>query len=99
MKSESVSIKKIKPKINFMLHSYAQNLSRRLSLSLDKLIIAPLFGFAILGNYSLGIQFNYLLQINLWFYKREDAMILDGFYGLVEFADISQSICSYQPIG
>jgi len=56
MKSESVSIKKIKPKISFMFHSYAQNLSRRLSLSLDKLIIFPLFGFTLLGNYQLGIQ-------------------------------------------
>lgn len=40
-----------------MMNSYVLNLSSTFSGSLDKLIIAPLVGFALLGNYQLGIQF------------------------------------------
>ena len=50
-------------KRNFIINSYLQSLSGALSGSLDKLIIAPLFGFAILGNYSLGLQFLSLLTL------------------------------------
>jgi O-antigen/teichoic acid export membrane protein len=41
----------------FMLNNYLLNFSRMFSGSIDKIIIAPIFGFAILGNYALGIQF------------------------------------------
>ena len=34
-----------------------------LSTSMDKIIIAPVFGFAILGNYALGMQFYMVLLI------------------------------------
>ena len=37
--------------------------SRVLNSKVDKLIIAPIFGFAILGNYYLGIQIFYLLTL------------------------------------
>lgn len=53
----------IKARMNFMLTSYVTNLSDRFIASLDKLIIAPMLGFVILGNYQLGLQFLEVLHI------------------------------------
>lgn len=53
----------VKERIGFITNSYLQTLSGVLSGSLDKLIIGPLFGFALLGNYSLGLQFLSLLNL------------------------------------
>ena len=53
----------IKPRIGFMINSYVLDLSRTFSGQTDKLIIGPMFGFAILGNYQLGIQFLSLLSL------------------------------------
>jgi len=52
-----------KEKFTFIRNSYFETLSAAVSGSLDKLIIAPIFGFAILGNYALGLQFFTLLGI------------------------------------
>ena len=46
----------VKSRIVFIINSYALDLSRIFSGSTDKLIIYPLFGFSLLGNYQLGIQ-------------------------------------------
>ena len=95
MKKESISINKVKPKINFMLHSYALNLSRRLSLSLDKLIIFPLFSFTLLGNYQLGIQvlaimtlipttiFQYLLSQNASDHNNKKLKVLTIIFSII----------------
>ena len=56
-------MKLIKPRFGFMMNSYVLDLSRTLSGSTDKLLILPMFGFAILGNYQLGIQFLAVLNI------------------------------------
>ena len=53
----------VKERSSFIINNYFVTLSGALHGSLDKLLIAPLFGFVILGNYSLGLQFNYILQI------------------------------------
>lgn len=53
----------IRSRFGFMMNSYILNLSSAFSGSLDKLIIAPLVGFALLGNYQLGIQFLSVLHI------------------------------------
>ncbi len=53
----------VRERIGFIRNSYLQTLSGVLSGSLDKLIIGPLFGFALLGNYSLGLQFLTLLTL------------------------------------
>lgn len=53
----------VRERIGFIRNSYLQTLSGVLSGSLDKLIIGPLFGFALLGNYSLGLQFLTLLSL------------------------------------
>lgn len=47
----------------FMLNSYLVNLLSTLSGTLDKIIILPLVGFELLGNYQLGIQFVSVLTI------------------------------------
>ena len=53
----------VKNTLNFSLHSYALNLSRRISLSADKIIIMPLLGLSIIGNYQLAVQALLLLNI------------------------------------
>ena len=53
----------LRKKSNFLINNYAQTLSGAFASSLDKIIIAPMFGFAMLGNYSLGLQFLVLLII------------------------------------
>jgi len=45
------------------MNSYGLDLSRTLSLTFDKLIVFPLFGFDLLGNYQLAIQFLLVLVI------------------------------------
>lgn len=61
--SVKINFSLLKKKSNFLISNYAQILSGAFGSSLDKIIIAPLFGFAILGNYSLGLQFLVLLTI------------------------------------
>ena len=53
----------LKEKRNFIANNYALDISRVLSGQVDKLIIAPIFGFAILGNYYLGMQIFNLLAL------------------------------------
>lgn len=50
-------------KFKFISFNYANSVTGVLWGSLDKIIIAPMFGFALLGNYSLGMQFFALLLI------------------------------------
>lgn len=47
----------------FTINNYANDLARSLSGNLDKIIIGPLLGFSLLGNYALGMQFLSLLGI------------------------------------
>lgn len=46
----------LKPRFGFMMSSYARSLLQVFGSSLDKVIIFPLFGAALLGNYQLGFQ-------------------------------------------
>ncbi len=62
-KETKIEISQIKPRFGFMINNYLLDLSRTFSSSVDKLIIAPLFGFAILGNYHLSIQLLTILSI------------------------------------
>lgn len=41
----------------FMINSFILNISSAFKGSIDKLIIAPMVGFVLLGNYQLGLQF------------------------------------------
>ncbi len=53
----------LRTKFSFMSNSYLLDLARTFSIYTDKLIVLPLFGFAILGSYQLGIQYLTLLAI------------------------------------
>jgi O-antigen/teichoic acid export membrane protein len=55
-KNFSIKITELKDKKNFLINNYLLDLSRLVTGTVDKIIIAPLFGFIILGNYYLGIQ-------------------------------------------
>lgn len=60
----------IKTRSGFLINSYILDLSNAMIGSFDKIIIGPLFGFMILGNYQLGIQFwSVLIIIPNIFYK------------------------------
>lgn len=62
-RKNKIEFKLVKERVGFITNSYLQTLSGILSGSLDKLIIGPIFGFALLGNYSLGLQFLALLTL------------------------------------
>jgi len=53
----------LKEKKKFIANNYALDISHVFSGHIDKLIIAPIFGFAILGNYYLGMQIFNLLAL------------------------------------
>jgi O-antigen/teichoic acid export membrane protein len=56
-KNYKIDFKSLKSKKKFILNNYLLDFSTMFSGSMDKIIIAPLFGFAVLGNYALGMQF------------------------------------------
>lgn len=53
----------LKSHFGFMMNSYTLDLSRAFSGNIDKLIVAPMLGFSLLGNYQLGNQFLSLLGL------------------------------------
>jgi O-antigen/teichoic acid export membrane protein len=61
---------KITKEFKTSLHLYSYNLSNALLLYLDKLIIAPIYGYTILGYYQLGFQFlMFFSMISVSFYQ------------------------------
>ncbi len=62
-KQEKINFTILKSKYRFILNSYLLDLVGAFNGSFDKIIIAPLLGFALLGNYQLGLQFLALLGI------------------------------------
>ncbi len=62
-RNNKVNFADLKPKKKFILNNYLLDFSRMFSGSIDKIIIAPIFGFAILGNYALGMQFYMMFLI------------------------------------
>jgi O-antigen/teichoic acid export membrane protein len=66
----SKDFSEIKDKMKFSLNVYSFNMSNAFLLYFDKLIIAPLFGYAVLGYYQLGFQFLLFLgMIPISFYQ------------------------------
>ena len=53
----------LKSRKGFIASNYAMDISGRMGSSIDKLIVAPLLGFALLGNYSLALQFFIILYV------------------------------------
>ena len=63
LKENKINLKIFKEKINFTMFNYAHTITATLHGTIDKILIGPLFGFTLLGNYSLGLQFFTLLMI------------------------------------
>jgi O-antigen/teichoic acid export membrane protein len=69
-KEFSRDFSEVKSKIKFSLNIYSFNISNAFLLYFDKLIIAPLFGYTVLGYYQLGFQFLLFLgMIPISFYQ------------------------------
>jgi len=53
----------LKPRKGFIINNYGINLSNAVSAQIDKIIIAPILGFELLGNYALALQFLVVLMM------------------------------------
>jgi len=62
-KNTKIDFSLLKPRLKFLFESYGQSIFSSLWSQLDKLMIAPLLGFTLLGNYQLGIQFIAVFQL------------------------------------
>ena len=62
-KETKIDFSLVKSRKGFIASNYAMILSGRVGSSIDKLIVAPLLGFALLGNYSLALQFFLILYV------------------------------------
>ncbi len=60
---QKVDFSVLKSRTGFLVNSYLLDLTNAFNGSLDKIIIAPLLGYVLLGNYQLGIQFLSILTI------------------------------------
>jgi O-antigen/teichoic acid export membrane protein len=70
LKESKIDFKLFKEKKKFIFNNFAVSVSGTVFSSLDKIIILPLLGASILGNYSLGLQFfSIILLIPLIFQK------------------------------
>jgi O-antigen/teichoic acid export membrane protein len=63
IRSASLSFEEIKRRMRFSLHSYSEPVSLTIATNADKLLIAPIFGFEVLGLYHLGFQFLMFLSV------------------------------------
>lgn len=63
IKSNNVGLTKLKTKKQIILSNYVLEISGLLPGTLDRIIIGPLFGFMILGNYFLGLQVFVVLTV------------------------------------
>ena len=70
-KEMKINLKLVKEKIGFITNNYfAFLLSGAIGGQVDKIIVAPLLGFAILGNYNLALQvINIMMIMPSIFYK------------------------------
>ena len=62
-KNTKVNFSIIRERINFLTQNYIADLSATARNHIDKLIVAPLLGFAVLGNYFVGLQIMELMLI------------------------------------
>ena len=62
-KTTKINFPLVKERFNFLIFSYMQTLTGTISGSIDKIIIGPMLGFGLLGNYSLGLQIFTLLTL------------------------------------
>lgn len=63
IKKEKIDFSLVRTRTGFLVNSYVLDLSNAFIGSIDKIIVGPLFGFMVLGNFQLGIQFLTVLYI------------------------------------
>ena len=63
LKTKDYDFKFLKEKSGFVANNYSLDLAGAIKGQIDKLMIAPMFGFALLGNYYLGLQVVSILGI------------------------------------
>ena len=62
-KKSKINLTILKEKKNVIFNNFIVSISGAVHSSIDTLIIAPLLGFTILGNYSLSLQFFALISL------------------------------------
>jgi O-antigen/teichoic acid export membrane protein len=62
-KEIKIDFKMFKGRTKFAINSFLLDISNAFNGSIDKIIIAPLLGFSLLGNYQLGVQFISLVYL------------------------------------
>tara|TARA_Y100001936_G_scaffold35002_1_gene33037 strand:+ start:126 stop:1298 length:1173 start_codon:yes stop_codon:yes gene_type:complete len=62
-KNNKIQFNLLKSKRSFIINNYIVKLSGGLGGQIDKIILAPLLGFTLLGNYSLSLQIFSILVI------------------------------------
>ena len=62
-KTTKINFSLLRSRFRFLINSYATDIIGTLGKQSDKLVIAPLLGFTLLGNYQLGIQFISVFQL------------------------------------
>jgi O-antigen/teichoic acid export membrane protein len=63
LKKEKIIFSQLKQRKDFIINNYFSNLSGSFAGQIDKIIIAPLLGFELLGNYALALQFFVVLMV------------------------------------
>ena len=63
LKTKNYNFKFLKEKSGFIANNYSLDLTKSIKGQIDKLMIAPMLGFGILGNYYLGLQVVSMLSI------------------------------------
>ena len=62
-KTSKIDFSLLRPRFGFLINSYAIDIISTLGKQADKLVIVPLLGLTLLGNYQLGIQFISVFQL------------------------------------
>lgn len=62
-KTTRIDFSLLKPRFGFLIDSYMVDIISTLSRQIDKLVIVPLLGLTLLGNYQLGLQFVSVFQL------------------------------------
>jgi len=62
-KNSKIDFSLVRSRAKFIINNFATDLTGTFGGHLDKLIVAPMLGFALLGNYQLGIQFMLIFDI------------------------------------
>ena len=63
LKNSSINFSALKMRSGFIINNYIMSVVGGFRGNLDKIIIAPLLGFVLLGNYALALQFFVILMV------------------------------------